>query len=239
MQEMLDHIDRRLTFHGLGVEKLTNKQFEKIMDRITEIVNTAVINHEEYDNFIPTWVNCREDWDFRLKDSGKLPHVDKHVDFMVESLSVPIKLKVRHVLNKGPCYWGYESNSNLELGDLVHMPFIGRFIESKYYYKTLFHEFGHACCSVDRLKIKMEDAEEEICVEIVALFLCIVYGLNIWDDAIKYIINWSYENRDEQKRPLYKTKTEWRRINNNAKNIIRYMFTGKKKHKGTIHFNVG
>lgn len=240
MEEIYQRIYNQKCFHGIDISRLTNKRLDNIISKCVDVVKDEVVNPGTR-NFVPTWISGKE-FNLSTRHVGNLSHIEKYIELFITNISHDIELKVRHTLNKGPCYWGHERNTLDNITDTIHIPYIGRFTEAKYYYKTLLHEIAHACCSVDRLRSKMKPTEEEICVELVALILCSFLGLNVWEDCINYIISWSYDYRDSDNtpvgRPEYKTKTEYRRIINTCNKVIRYLYTGNKKHKGSFSIQI-
>lgn len=71
--------------------------------------------------------------------------------------------------------------------DWINVPHIKRFIQKKYYYKTLLHEISH--CMLERLTIAQQidnSDDEEIVAELSAMIICLLLGLNTWDESFKY-----------------------------------------------------
>lgn len=238
MQELYKRIEQHEPFDDLNIECMTSKELERSVEILLEEIRKDILDASA-DRFKPTWCSGK-DCNLSMRDQGRLKKYEYIVGFFISNLSKDVNLRIVHTINKGPCYWGYEDTSNLLSGDTLHIPYIGRFSKRKYYYKTIFHELAHACCSIDRLKTKMSNEEEEICVECVALYLSLLLGLNVWDDCRKYILEWSYGERNKEGqpvgRPLFKTKTEFRRIKTSMMKIIRLLFTGNKKQRGSISF---
>jgi hypothetical protein len=129
---------------------------------------------------------------------------------------------------RNPSFDFIENETRLK--DKIYVPHMSRYKNNKLYYGTIFHEFSHAVASPNRLDLQYPNDDcEEISVELSALIVLFVHGLNLWKPCLGYIQNRSYgERRKKEDHILFvKSSFDWNAIIKNTQAILNFYYDNR------------
>lgn len=222
---------------GVNPFTLNVETINKICDICIDEVQSSIVSKSGID-WNCSWKSQSILTKAELEQNYKpIPRLDRLIQTITENLQRSFPIKVSMTKKLGPEYV-YFCSGEKSNNDWVHVPHLNRFSSNKIYYKIFVHELGHAACSRNRLCLKfgMMD-EEEVTVDSVAMILCFLMGINVWEDSIAYSQNRSYGEKKKKKKDhiLYvKTAKQWRTIKNKTKRIVKYFLSGREKPTGLI-----
>ena len=218
---------QRKVIRGIDLFELPIETLNNICDICVDEVQTSVLAKLEPE-WNSTWKSIRVLNEEEAKKNHKaIPRLDTLVEVVTENLQRSSPVKVSMTRNVGPEYCFYASKKNdRDYSDWVHVPEPYRFSHSKYFYKIYFHELGHAACSRNRLCLKFGSMdEEEVTVDTIAMILCFLSGVNVWNDSIAYSQDRSYDLTTGEL--CVRTARQWRSIRSKVKRILKFLLTGR------------
>ncbi len=220
--KLLKTISNHNSLRGVKPLTLSCEDIDLCVGGIIKNTKDVVLTKNAND-FQNTWISRKMMNKQHINRHTKpIPRMKTVIDYIVNHM----QLEIRHTVNTGPSYTYHEYITKPN-PDWVCMPEIDRFSESKYYYKILLHEIAHAVCAKTRLDIKSNESEEEVIVELSSLIICFIAGLNVWDNSLAYIVNWSYGSANicEDHILCFQTPEQWYNIQSKTTRIVKYLLT--------------
>lgn len=214
-----EQIQSQKIVRGYSQHSFSKADMKWIVKSFVETIERIVRNREA------TMWDDEYGWDILQKESKPIPRLEKFVQRSQDKIYQLHPISFVLTKRRNPVYFFFENENRRK--DRVYVPEMHRYINSKLYYGIVFHEFSHALFSPNRLNKKFPtDDIEEMTVELSALIILFLHGINLWKPCVGYIQNRAYgEKRKKEDHILYvKSSRDWNAIIKNTQALMNFYY---------------
>lgn len=140
-----------------------------------------------------TWTSISTAKKKKFKVNVRIEYVEQYLTELISRLTHTRPIHINYTYSGGANY-KYTFIHKVK-SDWINVPCWKRFKDRKYYYKALLHELSH--CMMERQGISQKldsENDEEIVSELSSMIICLLLGINTWDESCRYIGDYMINN---------------------------------------------